>query len=38
LGTNGAYTGISIQASGGGGAHENVQPTVFVPYIVKLDD
>jgi microcystin-dependent protein len=23
---------------GGGGAHENVQPTVFVPYIVKLDD
>lgn len=25
-------------AQGGGGAHENVQPTVFVPYIVKLDD
>jgi microcystin-dependent protein len=23
---------------GGGGAHENVQPTVFIPYIVKLDD
>jgi microcystin-dependent protein len=30
-------TGISIQNNGGGGAHENVQPTVFVPYIVKLD-
>jgi microcystin-dependent protein len=24
--------------AGGGGAHENVQPSVFVPYIVKLDD
>jgi len=23
---------------GGGGAHENVPPTVYVPYIVKLDD
>jgi microcystin-dependent protein len=23
---------------GGGQVHENVQPTVFVPYIVKLDD
>lgn len=32
-----AGTGISVQANGGGGAHENVQPTVFVPYIVKLD-
>lgn len=30
-------TGISIQNNGGGGAHENVQPTVFVPYIVRLD-
>lgn len=29
-------TGISIQANGGGGAHENVQPSVFVPYIVCL--
>jgi microcystin-dependent protein len=34
---NSALTGISIQSAGGGGAHENVQPTVFVPYIVKLD-
>lgn len=34
----GAITGISIQNNGGGGGHENVQPTVFVPYIVKLDD
>ena len=25
------------KATGGGGAHENVQPTVFVPYIVFLD-
>lgn len=33
-----ASTGISINNAGGGGAHENVQPTVFVPYIVKLDD
>lgn len=24
-------------SSGGGAAHENVQPTVFVPYIVRLD-
>ena len=33
-----AQTGITINNNGGGGAHENVQPTVFVPYIVKLDD
>ncbi len=26
-----------ISAQGGGGAHENVQPTVFIPYIVRLD-
>lgn len=26
-----------IPSQGGGGAHENVQPTVFVPYIVYLD-
>jgi microcystin-dependent protein len=31
-------TGITIQNAGGGGAHENMPPTVFVPYIVKLDD
>jgi microcystin-dependent protein len=30
--------GGAIGYAGGGGAHENVQPTVFVPYIVKLDD
>lgn len=28
---------IVIDNTGGGGAHENVQPTVFVPYIVRLD-
>jgi microcystin-dependent protein len=32
-----ATTGITINNNGGGGAHENVQPTVFVPYIVRLD-
>lgn len=26
-----------IGDTGGGGGHENVQPTVFVPYIVRLD-
>ncbi len=30
-------TGISVQANGGGSAHENVQPTVFVPYIICLN-
>lgn len=30
-------TGITINNNGGGSAHENVQPTVFVPYIVRLD-
>jgi microcystin-dependent protein len=30
--------GLTIGNTGGNGAHENVQPTVFVPYIVKLDD
>jgi microcystin-dependent protein len=34
----GAYTGVTIAANGSGGGHENVQPTVFIPYIVKLDD
>jgi microcystin-dependent protein len=38
IGIYGAATGISIQNNGGGGGHENVQPTVFIPYIVKLDD
>lgn len=32
-----AGTGISIANAGSGIAHENVQPTVFVPYIVRLD-
>lgn len=32
-----AGTGISIAANGGGGAHENLPPMTFVPYIVKLD-
>lgn len=33
-----AQTGITIGNAGGGGAHETMQPSVFVPYIVKLDD
>lgn len=31
-------SGISIQNRGGDGQHETVQPTIMVPYIVKLDD
>ena len=31
-------TGIVVGNSGGGQAHETMQPSVFVPYIVKLDD
>lgn len=27
-----------IDPAGGNGAHENMPPTIFVPYIVKLDD
>jgi len=38
IGIYGAGTGISIGNSGGGGAHENLSPSTFVPYIVKLDD
>jgi microcystin-dependent protein len=30
-------TGITIASAGGGAQHENLQPTTFVPYIVKLD-
>ena len=30
-------TNITIAAAGGGVAHENMPPTVFIPYIVKLD-
>lgn len=35
---NSATTGITIQNAGSNNAHENMQPTVFVPYMVKLDD
>ena len=31
------YAQSTIHGAGGSGAHENVQPTVFVPYIVCLD-
>lgn len=34
---NNATPTVSISSQGGGGGHENVQPTVFVPYIVRLD-
>jgi microcystin-dependent protein len=35
---SGSFSGSgSIGSQGGGGGHENVQPTVFVPYIVFLD-
>lgn len=29
------YTGITIQNQGGGGAHNNVQPTILLYYIIK---
>jgi microcystin-dependent protein len=32
-----SLTGITINNAGGGAGHENVQPTVFIPYIVRLD-
>jgi microcystin-dependent protein len=34
--TDAAGTGITIQSNGGGNPHENLQPTVFIPYIVCL--
>jgi microcystin-dependent protein len=35
---NASGTGLTgTNNNGSGGAHENVQPTVFVPYIVRLD-
>jgi microcystin-dependent protein len=38
IGIYSAYAGINgTNNAGGGGAHENVQPTVFVPYIVCLN-
>jgi len=33
--TEAATTGISIQSAGGGSAHNNVQPTLIVNYIIK---
>ena len=35
--TSGPSGGIVLANTGGGNSHENVQPTVFVPYIVRLD-
>jgi microcystin-dependent protein len=35
--SSGSSHSHSIPAQGGGGAHENMPPTVFVPYIVRLD-
>jgi microcystin-dependent protein len=35
---NAGYADLAIWATGGGTAHETMQPTIFVPYIVKLDD
>lgn len=37
IGINSTGTGVSLQNTGGGGAHENLPPSVFVPYIVRLD-
>jgi microcystin-dependent protein len=36
--TSGPSAPIAVGNTGGGAAHENMQPTVFVPYIVKMDD
>ena len=35
--TGTASPSITIANAGGGAGHENVQPTVFVPYIIRLD-
>jgi len=35
-GIQGSATGITINNNGGGNAHENLPPTVFIPYIVCL--
>ena len=32
--TNAAFTGISIQNAGGGGAHNNTQPTLILNYVI----
>ena len=31
-----ATTGISIQNAGGGGAHNNVQPTIVLNYLLRI--
>lgn len=36
-GVSGPNAASNTGSSGGGIAHENVQPTVFIPYIVRLD-
>ena len=33
-GTTDAATGISIQNAGGGGAHNNTQPTLILNYVI----
>ena len=33
-GSNGATTGIGIQNAGGGGAHNNTQPTLILNYVI----
>lgn len=37
IGVSAAGTGVYVSANGGGGTHENLPPTAFVPYIVRLD-
>ncbi|WP_422001756.1 phage tail protein [Reyranella sp.] len=32
--TNAAVTGISVQSAGGGGAHNNTQPTLILNYVI----
>jgi microcystin-dependent protein len=34
--TSPAATGITIAATGGGGAHNNMQPTSFLNFMIKL--
>lgn len=36
IGIYGAATGISIQVAGGGGAHNNTQPTIVLNHIIKI--
>lgn len=35
VGINSAYTGVTIQNAGSGNAHNNVQPTIILNYIIK---